>query len=349
MANQVFANGREISCKAAAGKSVASFPDVCFTPPTAPPTPPGIPLPYPNTGMASDATGGSKSVKISGKEVMLKDRSCFSKSTGDEAGSAPKKGVVTSQNRGKVYFTAWSMDVKIEGENVVRHLDLTTHNHASAPGNTAPWPYMDAMAPGASTGPCKDTADKVKGACGEEAKIRQRKRAIKAMCKNKACREARACVLSPYSPSNCCGKKTPHHVVPVHCFMPPTARAEGVSGPRYAGCEKYNPYKAPCICVTGKDKSAGQHKKAHKHFDALEDDRLVDGKAGSWTYAEASACGAESVKKATGCDPECTKAQLDAYHSKAGIGPETPLRADSTGRRTPEGFKPTITRIGTKL
>jgi hypothetical protein len=39
------------------------------------------------------------------------------------------------------------MDVKVEGENVVRMMDLTTHNHASMPGNTPPWPYTDAIAP----------------------------------------------------------------------------------------------------------------------------------------------------------------------------------------------------------
>ena len=57
---------------------------------------------------------------------MLKNKSYFKKSTGDEAGCAAKKGVITSVNRGKVYFIAWSMDVKVEGENVVRHLDMTT-------------------------------------------------------------------------------------------------------------------------------------------------------------------------------------------------------------------------------
>src|SRR5690606_33177540 len=124
MANNVFANGREITCKAADGKSICAFPDVCFTPPDkVPPTPPGVPVPYPNTGMAKDATKGSKNVKISGKEVMLKNKSYFKKSIGDEAGCATKKGVVTSQNRGKIYFRSWSMDVKFEGENVVRHMD----------------------------------------------------------------------------------------------------------------------------------------------------------------------------------------------------------------------------------
>lgn len=180
MGNDVFANGREVSCKAADGKSICCFPDVCFTPPENPTTPPGVPIPYPNTGMASDATAGSKTVKISGKEVMLKNQSHFKKSMGDEAGCAAKKGVLTSVNRGKVYFTSWSMDVKVEGENVVRHMDLTTHNHASYPSNTAPWPYADAVAFG------------VGGACqGVDAKYK----------------------LTPYS-DGCPNSKTPHHLIP---------------------------------------------------------------------------------------------------------------------------------------
>jgi Domain of unknown function (DUF4150) len=139
MGNEVFANGNEVSCKSADSKSICAFPDVCMTPPQTPATPPGVPIPYPNTGMASDCTDGSTSVKSGGQEIMLKNKSCFKQSSGDEAGSAPKKGVVTSQNKGKVYFVSWSMDVKVEGENVVRHLDSTTHNHASTmPGNTPP-------------------------------------------------------------------------------------------------------------------------------------------------------------------------------------------------------------------
>lgn len=156
MANKVFANMMEVSCKAASGKTICAFPDVCMTPPMTPATPPGVPIPYPNTGMASDATDGSTSVTISGKEIMLKNKSSFSKSSGDEAGSAPKKGVVTSKNMGKVFFNMWSMDVKVEGENVVRHLDITTHNHASMPGNSPPMPHMDGMAP---PGPSPSSSD----------------------------------------------------------------------------------------------------------------------------------------------------------------------------------------------
>ena len=105
MSNEVYANGNEVSCKAAAGKSIAAMPDVCFTPPLTPATPPGVPIPYPNTGMASDTSSGSKTVQISGQEVMKKDSSFFKTSTGDEAGNAPKKNVITSVIQGKCYYT----------------------------------------------------------------------------------------------------------------------------------------------------------------------------------------------------------------------------------------------------
>lgn len=151
MGCDVYANGMSIACKAADGKTIAAFPDVCFTPPITPATPPGVPIPYPNTAMASDTDKGSKTVQISGQEVMLKNSSVFKTSTGDEAGCAPKKGVITSQIKGKANFICWSMNVKFEGENVPRHLDLTGHNEASDPPNTPPWPYVDKMAvPGGS-------------------------------------------------------------------------------------------------------------------------------------------------------------------------------------------------------
>ena len=112
MANEVFANTREISCKSGDGKSICAFPDVCLSPPSPPAGP--IPIPYPNTAFAKDTTSGSKKVKISKKEVMLKNKSYFKKSTGDEAATKSLgMGVVTHQIQGKVYFTSWSMDVKV--------------------------------------------------------------------------------------------------------------------------------------------------------------------------------------------------------------------------------------------
>src|SRR5215468_2318488 len=111
MANEVYANGREIACKAAAGKSVAAFPDTCLSPPSPPAGP--VPIPYPNTAYASDTTKGSKTVQISGQEVVLKDESTFKKSTGDEAATKSLgMGVVSHQIQGEVNFASWSMDVK---------------------------------------------------------------------------------------------------------------------------------------------------------------------------------------------------------------------------------------------
>jgi hypothetical protein len=149
MSDDVFANSMGVGGKASSGKSICSFPDVCFTPPQTPATPPGVPIPYPNTGMTSDCADGSTSVKVNGQEVLLKNKSYFKKSAGDEAGSAPKKGLITSTTKGKCYFVAWSMDVKIESENVVRHLDMTTHNHGCPTANdSATWPEIQNSATG---------------------------------------------------------------------------------------------------------------------------------------------------------------------------------------------------------
>ncbi|HEY7208963.1 MAG TPA: DUF4150 domain-containing protein [Bryobacteraceae bacterium] len=128
MSKNVFANGREISAKANDNRSICAMPDVCLSPPSPPAGP--VPIPYPNTAQASDTADGSKSVKIGGSEVGLKNSSNYKKSTGDEAATKSLgMGVVTHTIQGKMMHAAWSMDVKVEGENVIRHLDLTTHNH----------------------------------------------------------------------------------------------------------------------------------------------------------------------------------------------------------------------------
>lgn len=182
MANDVFANGREISCKKADGKTICEFPDVCFTPPENPATPPGVPIPYPNTAFAKDTTKGSKTVKITGQEVMLKNKSYFKTSTGDEAGCAAKKGVITSKIKGKAYFISWSANVKFEGENVVRHLDMTTNNHASPMANgSAPMAYSDSMVPPeppSSDDPCENAKKEKKRACESIPTLKKGKKVI---------------------------------------------------------------------------------------------------------------------------------------------------------------------------
>src|SRR6266436_7885475 len=149
MANEVYANGREIACKAASGKTIAAFPDVCLSPPSPPAGP--VPVPYPNTSMSKDMQNGSKTVMIKDKEIMLKDQSFYKTSPlGDEAATnGLGAGVVTHVITGKTYFVAWSMDVKFEGANVDRHVDPTTSNHASMIGNAmAPMVNLAMMAVG---------------------------------------------------------------------------------------------------------------------------------------------------------------------------------------------------------
>jgi hypothetical protein len=163
MSNDVFANGNEIACKSGAGKVIAAFPDVCLSPPSPPAGP--IPVPYPNTSFSKDMKSGSKTVKISGTEIMLKDQSFYKTSPlGDEPATRSFGGsVVTHVITGKTYFAAWSMDVVAEGENVDRHLDLTTSNHASPIGSTPPNPNTDAVGWGELEDDAKECA-----CCGEK-------------------------------------------------------------------------------------------------------------------------------------------------------------------------------------
>lgn len=148
MSNEVFANGNEIACKSGDDKVIAAFPDVCLSPPSPPAGP--IPVPYPNTSFSKDMKKGSKSLKIDGKEVMLKNQSFYKTSPlGNEAATRSfGAGVVSHVITGKTYFVAWSMDVKVEGQNVDRHLDLTTSNHASPMANEQlPLPGLEEMVP----------------------------------------------------------------------------------------------------------------------------------------------------------------------------------------------------------
>jgi hypothetical protein len=103
--------------------------------------------------MSSDMQSGSKTVKIKGGEIMLKDQSFYKTSPlGDEAATNGLGANVMSHTiTGKTYFVAYSMDVKFEGANVDRHMDMTTSNHmcAPAPAGTGP---TGASAGGASPG-----------------------------------------------------------------------------------------------------------------------------------------------------------------------------------------------------
>lgn len=132
MAN-VFANGNEVSAKKDGNKAVCAMPDVCLSPPSPPAGP--IPIPYPNSSDASRTTSGSKTVKVGGDEVGLKNVSTWKDSNGDEAATKSFGMNVISHNiQGPLKHAAWSMDVKIEGYNAIRHMDMTTQNHMNPGG-----------------------------------------------------------------------------------------------------------------------------------------------------------------------------------------------------------------------
>lgn len=103
------------------------FPDVCLTP--APPAPP-VPVPYPNIAMSSDAASTAKNVKADGNPLCHSD-SNFSRSSGDEAGTVG--GVASGVNMSKAEFISYSFDVKVEGKNCARALDLMLHNSKNTP------------------------------------------------------------------------------------------------------------------------------------------------------------------------------------------------------------------------
>lgn len=131
MGVSVGVNKLSVVHKDSSGTTIA-FPDVCKTPSPAGP----IPIPYPNIAKSSDTASGASTVKADGNPICVKD-SNFSTSTGDEAGSAGG-GVVSNKIKGKAEFVNFSFDVKAEGKNVCRALDLMLHNDK----NTPPFPVL---------------------------------------------------------------------------------------------------------------------------------------------------------------------------------------------------------------
>jgi hypothetical protein len=274
--------------------------------------------------MASDTTDGSSTVKISGQEVMLKNKSYFKRSTGDEAGCAAKKGVITSSNMGKVYFTTWSMDVKVEGENVVRHLDMTTHNHACPTANEAiPWAHLDSMSKSVQKA-CATQIDNLKEACEGQ----------KTDNCTPECRAKQKCILVPKGKAKeyCCEPDTTgDHVFEDHwiwededTLMPDFEHlGEKNKSGRYV--KPGGPYDgAPTLCAN-KSRYAKIHGAGHGARGVREDELI--GK--KMKYAKARQISLDGLKaqcayakKDTGADPECDeecfKKQIDAFYGAGG-------------------------------
>jgi hypothetical protein len=149
MAATVNVNKRTVVHATSDGVATA-FPDVCLTPPAP------VPVPYPNVALSRDTSEGSETVRMDGNPIML-ERSVFSKSSGDEPGTAG--GVISGTNRGKAEFVTYSFDVKVEGRCVPRLGDLMVQNELVAP-NTPPFPEIQPPSEG-DTSPWDDFDNEV--------------------------------------------------------------------------------------------------------------------------------------------------------------------------------------------
>lgn len=265
----VYANGLEISGKAVGAKTIAAMPDVCFTPPENPATPPGVPIPYPSFGMAGDTESGTGTVFISGKTVNIKNKSDLSKTSGTEAGCAAKKGVITSKNTGKAYFNSWSNDVKFDGEPVIRNTDLSTQNHASPVGNTPPWVHIAKMA--VAGGQCEAVYIELQGHAHKDSPC-------------------------DYTTT---GKES-EHTAQAACFL--KDRGSG------ATCKKWPDYsedEAPCICMEAKrvKKKPGERSKKdmpHDRKSKAVKDHLDKGRKGCMNAAGSVSCKKACIPPTTG-------------------------------------------------
>lgn len=218
--SNVFANGLEISGRAVNASTIAVFPDTCFTPPENPATPPGVPIPYPSFGFASDTEKGTGTVKIGGQTVNIKNKSDLSRTSGTEAGCAAKKGIITSNNTGKEYFNSWSNDVKFDGEPVIRFTDLATNNHSSPGPNTVTWPHMAGLTAG-----------------GQDCETLLNKYQIR---------------LHQHSKADCPAGQESEHFVRVGCFQ--SSRKQNKSFTRW---KEYDNQTAPCICMRSRKHKKG--------------------------------------------------------------------------------------------
>lgn len=308
----VFANGLEISGKAVSAKTIAAFPDVCMTPPENPATPPGIPVPYPNFAMAGDTEKGTGKVKIKDKTVNLKNKSDMSKTSGDEAGAAAKKGVVSSKNTGKSYFNSWSNDVKFEGESVVRMSDLTTNNHASPVGNTPPMIHVAAL--NLASGDC----DAFNSEWMAVYKAGQCPKGYQAHHIVDNCSFARRGSPGTGEPS---WRSMPENRFQAAAVAGAAALGRGWKTLRnqFLGASThpavgYDDSEAPCICLEDGQSEGAGHRMAHDSSRAEAATRATNG---IWTYKDAREAGVQSMMDLGTFDDHqlmCISLALKAYY-----------------------------------
>ena len=116
-------NGLSLVHEDSGGVSTATLPDVCAVP--------GLGLvAFPNVARSRDLAGGSSQVRADGNHRVALAGSAFSRSTGDEPGTAG--GVTSGVHAAEATFLSHSFDVSFEGRGACRLGDKMLHNR----GNT---------------------------------------------------------------------------------------------------------------------------------------------------------------------------------------------------------------------
>lgn len=96
---------------------VSSLPDVCKTPIGSS----LIPVPYPVVAKLTDGVKVVDSVKANGHSTVVYDKTCVTRTLGDQAGIG--KGIKSGTVGGRCYPKTHSKSVKAGGKYLVRHND----------------------------------------------------------------------------------------------------------------------------------------------------------------------------------------------------------------------------------
>lgn len=148
-----------------------------------------------------------------------------------------------------------------------------------------------------------------------------------AMATANACTRARKCNLTPkdrvvdYTETNrlgekstgkgCCNGQTGHHLLSDAMI-------------KDAGCKHYDYERAPTVCVEGYSQHFGSHQRAHSALSSQLGKKKNQGKVAADNTLSLDDGIDAAVQShmyafiASGCDPRCTRAQLEAYYKNIG-------------------------------
>jgi Toxin PAAR-like domain len=158
MSDKVFANGRAIAGKGTAHMARTFGPtDICKVPPQ------NIPTPFPNFVLTSKLSSGPTSRTMIGGKPIWTAAGKLSPSEPPHPGVG--SGLNSNTYRGAAEAATYSMDVIVEGQGVVRLMDLTFQNDRNTVGIVDLSSGLAAWLEGME----KDAADAVAEAAGEGA------------------------------------------------------------------------------------------------------------------------------------------------------------------------------------